>query len=460
MHIPMFSTFSLFLTLLAGPAMASARAVFCHYLVSASLRSRPRVDLIDRHQVSGITQAHATQDVTDAQAMGCDAFALDLLQPGADWSNKALTSLFAAAQQHNFKLFFSLDFASSPDSASFDGALKQYLGHPAYYTAEADSLPYLSTFHEGGLGPQGWSSFKQKYGGKLHLVPNFDNLPNYYSDPASIVQSYNDVIDGLFNWETAWPPTQDHPANVSTSSDITVQSAAVAAKKEFIIPLSTFQYKDLSSFGNYYRMGDVVLPQRMEEILTLNTAPDAVEIITWNDAGESHYVGNVWPESEPPSYSSPTAASQTDHSAWRPLIASFAAAYKSGAKSSSAMQPANSTITSAVWYHTFTDASSCGNKPQGFQAATNSLNYGIILAPSCQGKGYTARVTCGSGTTTSLPLSAGLNYASVPGLSAGRPQVEVVDGSGKVVSSSTEGAQVVEGGGASCNFNYAVVGMK
>ena len=42
--------------------------------------------------------------------------------------------------------------------------------------------------------------------------------------------------------------------------------------------LSSLQYKDCCG-GNYYRIGEVNLPQRMSEILDL--APNNVEIITW-----------------------------------------------------------------------------------------------------------------------------------------------------------------------------------
>ena len=418
------------------------------------------------------TLAHAVQDVTGAKSLGLDAFALDLDNPTADWASDSISSLFTAAQQNNFKIFFSLDFASTSTTAeSFDPWLKQYLTHPAYYTTGTSNSPLLSTFHDGGLGPSGWSTLKQKYNnGNIYFMPNFDSLQNYYTNPASIVSQYSSVIDGLFNWETAWPPQQDHVANVSITSDTPVQSAAAAAKKAFMMPLSTFQYKNQAAYGNYYRSGDVVLTQRMEEILAMETAPDFVEVLTWNDAGESHYIGNVWPESMPPNYAAVTGGAQnegasyigngTDHTAWQVLIASFVAAYKTGAKSSGGMAPiGNAQVSGALWYHPMTDGTICGDKPEGAGAVTDSINYGLILPDSCAGQGWSMKLTSGSGKPITWPLSPGLNYGSVPGIQAGAQSIQVLDGSGKAVGTASGGLTVPEGCGM-CNFNYVVVGLK
>lgn len=46
----------------------------------------------------------------------------------------------------------------------------------------------------------------------------------------------------------------------------------------------------MGSGEDWYRIGEVNMPQRFEQVLALQ--PDLVELITWNDAGESHYVGN------------------------------------------------------------------------------------------------------------------------------------------------------------------------
>jgi glucan endo-1,3-alpha-glucosidase len=57
--------------------------------------------------------------------------------------------------------------------------------------------------------------------------------------------------------------------------------------------MSSLQYKHLAKFGNWYRAGGSNFHLRMHQILDLQ--PDFVEVLTWNDGGESHYIGNLWP---------------------------------------------------------------------------------------------------------------------------------------------------------------------
>jgi glucan endo-1,3-alpha-glucosidase len=58
--------------------------------------------------------------------------------------------------------------------------------------------------------------------------------------------------------------------------------------------VSPLQFKHIDSSQNYYRRSEQNLEYRFSQVLSLQ--PDFVEIQTWNDAGESHYMGNSWPE--------------------------------------------------------------------------------------------------------------------------------------------------------------------
>ncbi|KAK3896532.1 hypothetical protein C8A05DRAFT_39932, partial [Staphylotrichum tortipilum] len=71
--------------LLAGHANATVQGVFAHYMVGglASLDC-------------------ALADISGAQSLGLDAFALNIQQPNADWARASLSLLFAAAAQRNF----------------------------------------------------------------------------------------------------------------------------------------------------------------------------------------------------------------------------------------------------------------------------------------------------------------------------------------------------------------------
>lgn len=69
---------------------------------------------------------------------------------------------------------------------------------------------------------------------------------------------------------------------------------------------------------------------RWEHLLALK--PDMVQIISWNDFGESHYIGPV--EGSQPGSESWTDG--MDHAGWLELTAHFVARFKSGGKSGDA----------------------------------------------------------------------------------------------------------------------------
>ncbi len=52
---------------------------------------------------------------------------------------------------------------------------------------------------------------------------------------------------------------------------------------------SPLQFKHMDSSDNWYRRGEANLENRFGEVLKLQ--PDMLELQTWNDAGESHYMG-------------------------------------------------------------------------------------------------------------------------------------------------------------------------
>lgn len=262
---------SLLLVALAATSLpfTNARAVFCHYLVGG-------LDGTD----------HATQDIVDAKNAGFDAFALNINSPTASWATKAISFLFEAAQAEGISLFFSMDTTGGWQFSDWDGLMDTYLQNPAYYKGP-NGLPMLSTFDDGPFQPSDWQNFRNQY--DVYFVPDFDDTDNFYSDITHWLGTWGGVVDGLYTWETAWPGSSNTPQRVSTDSDRYIMMSTSANGKTYMAPLSSLQFKDLPSLGaNYYRKGEVCLPQRMEEILALgqssnpNTiAPDFVEVISW-----------------------------------------------------------------------------------------------------------------------------------------------------------------------------------
>jgi glucan endo-1,3-alpha-glucosidase len=215
------------------------------------------------------------------------------------------------------------------------------------------------------------------------------------------------------------------------------------------------QFKDLDG-SFWYRIGEMNFGQRLEQILS--DQPDFVEVITWNDAGESHYVGNSWPEpidgTDIPDYTD-----GMDHKGWLNVIGPAITALKAGATTSADIVPTgDAEVTGAFWYRPILTTTACPNgKPDGADNAQDAVNYAVLVAANSTG--LAINISSGGSQIASESLSPGLNTNSIPSLVAGDVQVDIVDVSGSSVSSTT-GPQPVNGDSADlCNYNYYVQGI-
>jgi glucan endo-1,3-alpha-glucosidase len=218
--------------------------------------------------------------------------------------------------------------------------------------------------------------------------------------------------------------------------------------------LSSFQFKYLGSGEDWYRIGEDNLPQRMGQILDLQ--PDFVEVITWNDAGESHYVGDFWAE-QIAGTDEGDYADGFDHKGWLEIITPFITAYKSGATDVSQILPPSDVPVGSLWYRTLLTTASCSSTISNYQSALDAVNFAVLL-PS---DGYTINVYSNSELIGSYAGVTGLNYNSVPGLQVGSGQyIQVVDSASNVVASATGTKSVAAESTASvCNWNFEVVGL-
>lgn len=188
----------------------------------------------------------------------------------------------------------------------------------------------------------------------------------------------------------------------------------------------------------------------------LQLQPDFVEVITWNDAGESHYVGDVWQEQIAGSAIG-KYSDGFDHKGWLQMITPFIQAFKAGATSISQIASPSTKPVGTLWYRTLLTSASCSSSISNYQSARDTVNFGVIL-PST---GYTINVYSNSNLIGTFAGQKGLNYNSVVGLTAGSGQmIEVLDSSNKVVASATGTKSVLaESSDATCNWNYEVVGL-
>ena len=215
----------------------------------------------------------------------------------------------------------------------------------------------------------------------------------------------------------------------------------------------------MGSGQNWYRVGEANLPERITQVLSLQ--PDFVEVITWNDGGESHYIGDVWPEQIACCSDIQAYADGFDHSGWRQVITPFIKAYKAGITDISKITPTSSSPQGAVWYRTLLTTASCSSTIANYQEAQDAINYAVILPASASG--YSIKVYSNGKLLQTVAAKPGLNGGSVLGLQAGTAatqMIQVVNSSGTVVSSAQGTKDVLaESNNSICNWNYEVVGL-
>jgi glucan endo-1,3-alpha-glucosidase len=415
--------------------------------------------------IGSITPEHTNQDIIDAKNLGLDAFALNLGMPlpltspvthtdfFADsmdgWATDTVNHLFDQADASSFGLFFSFDHNHFTSPTEYTEYLKPFLTRPSYFKYNAK--PLVSTFNGEAISNDDWASFKSAVGDVL-LIPGFSNAvpsPDFFSTRSA--------LDGVFNWNS-WPAAASGKVDVSDVDDTTYLSAAHSQSKLFIMGVSPLQFKHIDAGNNWYLRGEGNLEVRLGQALALQ--PDMIELQTWNDAGESHYMGNWW---EDPIGGTPILdyVRDYDHKGYWNILGPFIQAWKRGDTTMAGMVPVGKDVQGAFWHHTLTVNADCGadgfGKPRDFANAEDVVS-GVVLVAA--GKtGLVAVVNNGDkelGRTEALV--EGFNKFRVEGLGDGQVSVKIVDGSGAVVTEAT-GPLSVSSSAALCNYNFQVVGI-
>ena len=180
-----------------------------------------------------------TKDVTDAAAMGLDAFAMNVGNPTASWALDCINDLFAAAATvKGFSLFFSFDLYQDSTLQDHITLFNQYKNHPNYYIGPNGS-PLVSSY--GGYNEMSaWASFKSS--SSIYLLPNLDDsapgsgdTSSYYTNPSGELSGFNSIVDGYFSWESAWPQSAGGPVDEDDTGDQTVMSYAHSNGKTYMM---------------------------------------------------------------------------------------------------------------------------------------------------------------------------------------------------------------------------------
>lgn len=241
-------------------------------------------------------------DMQAAKAAGIDAFALNIGTEQASFTQ--LGYAYQSAANNGMKVFISFDcsYWSNSDGDLMSSTIKQYAGNQGQLLIDNRAL--VSTFYEPTDGLD-VGTIKANSGVNPYFMPNFD--------PEKIT----DDCDGLFSWR-AWPNNggpspPDSNTNITTSDGDEAYVAALNGKPyiaresstpEFywcitpqssdrliaVSPWFSTHYGQEVSYAKNWVFGDELLwYNRWNEVLKLQQ--QYIELITWNDYGESHYLG-------------------------------------------------------------------------------------------------------------------------------------------------------------------------
>ncbi|WVQ95055.1 hypothetical protein IAU59_002147 [Kwoniella sp. CBS 9459] len=390
------------------------------------------------------TQSTWADDITQAQAAGIDGFALNY---GRDsWQPDRLADAYAAAAAKGFKLFLSMDVtslscSSTTDAANLVNTISTYASSSAQ--AKVGSKVLVSTF-AGNDCTFGQSSVDAgwKYFRSLISAKTFDIylMPALFSDISTF--SKNTWMDGEFNWDSGWPMAG---TALTTSSDQSYMNA-LNSNQTYMAAVSPafFTYYSPQTYNKnwIYRGDDWLLARRMEQIISMRNQFDLAEIISWNDYGESHYIGPIradQPNSEGWTNGMP-------HTAWLEVIKYYAPAFKTGSYPSASDQLV---LWSRPHPKAATASSPSMDRPRGWNYTDDLLYVWVVLKAASQ-----VTVTSGTNSVTwNLPAGVSkLSIVSKPGTIGAK----IVRSGATVKSYNSTGAFTYTNTPTDYNFNYFV----
>ncbi|KAJ6462283.1 glycoside hydrolase family 71 protein [Mycena vitilis] len=360
---------------------AGTKYVFAHFVLGV---------------VASYVQSDWEADMMLAKAIGIDAFALDI---GKDsYNDQQLGFAYAAAANVGFKVFISFDFSywSSADVATMATYMQTYGTKSAQFTY--NNAAFVSSFVGDGYP---YRTLESQSGITLFACPNWQ--------PGSLLN--NADADCGMSWNAAWPNTNNNPLDANITTALDQQYITDLAGKPYMMPVSPWfstHYGTDTYSKNWIFYSDWLYQSRWDEVLQLQ--PQFVEILTWNDFGESHYIGPLHGTDSSVYAGGSTGAERwvdgMPHDAWRDVAQVYITAFKSGASTP--------TTDELVYYYRPTPkGASCSDtvaaQPTGFDFDADEV-FVIAMLKSAG----TVTITSGSNAPVSFSLAAGVHTVAAP----------------------------------------------
>lgn len=200
-----------------------------------------------------------------------------------DWPHNedTLELAFQSASTHGLILIFSFDYAGNGpwDKDVVISYLQKYGSHSQYW--KHSGKPLVSTF-EGPGNADDWIEIKART--NCFFMPDWSSAG---AGPALALAG--GVADGLFSW-AAWPW-----GNREMDTFVDASYLQALNGKPYMMPVSPWFYTNLPGYyKNWLWSSGHLWYTRWQQVWDLQ--PDYVQIISWNDFGESHYIGGLDPK--------------------------------------------------------------------------------------------------------------------------------------------------------------------
>jgi glucan endo-1,3-alpha-glucosidase len=295
----------------ADPAPGPKR-VFAHYMVCFA--------------TYGEGVENYKREIREAQAAGIDGFALNC---GA-WHNephypRRTAQIYQAAQElgTGFKLFFSVDLGNVDFILDM---VRTYARHPAQFLHR--NRVVVSTFAASGV------PWKEKVFNPLKDAGiDVFFVPYFYPEPATELPSYDvvvkhhkkwaDVVDGMFYFGAAGLPAQLAASNAAYTK-------ALHEAGKVCMASYTPSYWGHKQPGKRYYESEGGAGTELQWMSIIESQPEWIEIVTWNDFGEASYVCPIEDFQKTLSFLEPPP--RNSHAGYLELSRYFIEWYKTGKK--------------------------------------------------------------------------------------------------------------------------------
>ncbi|WWC86171.1 uncharacterized protein L201_001044 [Kwoniella dendrophila CBS 6074] len=385
------------------------------------------------------TQSNWANDISLAQAAGIDGFALNM---GSDsWQVDRISDAYAAAGSSGFKLFLSLDMTvlpcgSSGDAQTLVNLVKRFASQAAQ--AKHDGKVLVSTFAGSDCAISWQNDFVNALdnsGTNIFFVPSIFSNPNTFAG--------NNWMDGELNWNSGWPMGAN---DLDTSSDKQYMSAL--GSKEYWAAVSPFFFTHFSpatwNKNWLYKSDEWLYATRWEDLISMRDQVKSIEILTWNDYGESSYIGPI--EGALPA-GSDVWTNGFDHQSLNSLTKYYAQAFKTG--SYPTIEKDEIIMWARPHSHDATASNDSTGKPTGWNYTQDYLWVVVLATADSQ-----VTLTSGSNSQT-FSVSAGLNKLKLS-LSEGSISGSITRSGQTIASYNAGSAFTYTTSPQTYNYNYFV----